>query len=155
MNMFATTFAAVVDLASGAVEYVNCGHNPPAVVGPEGIKMRLTPTGPALGMVPGFAYRVNNRATRSGEMLVAFTDGATDARDPQAKFFTEQRLLDIVLESRGDTGRERRDADAGKRRRTHLDRRAVRRHHADGGSPPAPVDDYQHVRMCPGLAEWL
>ena len=101
MNMFATTFAAVVDLASGAVVYVNCGHNPPAVVGPEGIKMRLMPTGPALGMVPGFAYRVNNLQLAPGEMLVAFTDGATDARNPQAKFFTEQRLLDIVLESRG------------------------------------------------------
>ncbi len=101
MNMFATTFAAVVDLASGAVAYVNGGHNPPAVVGPEGIKMRLTPTGPAVGMVPGFAYGVNTVLLAPGEMLVAFTDGATDARNPEGEFFTERRLLDIVLELRG------------------------------------------------------
>jgi sigma-B regulation protein RsbU (phosphoserine phosphatase) len=101
MNMFATTFAAVVDSGTGAVTYVNCGHNPPALVGSEGIRQRLAPTGPALGIVPGFAYQVGTVQLAPGDMLVAFTDGATDARNAGGEFFTERRLLSVVLGSRG------------------------------------------------------
>jgi len=96
--MFATTFAAVVDPATGSVMYVNGGHNPPAVVGAAGIRERLMPTGPAVGMLPGFAYGVRETRLAPGETLFAFTDGATDARSPQGEFFTEKRLLEAVTD---------------------------------------------------------
>ena len=51
-NMFATVFFAIVDGESGLVQYINAGHEPPAVVGPSGLR-RLPPTGPALGLLPG------------------------------------------------------------------------------------------------------
>jgi sigma-B regulation protein RsbU (phosphoserine phosphatase) len=79
---------------------VNGGHNPPAVVGAAGIRERLMPTGPAVGMLPRFAYGVRETRLAPGEMLFAFTDGATDARSPQGEFFTEKRLLDAVADPR-------------------------------------------------------
>ncbi len=100
MNMFATTFAAVVDPANGSVVYVNGGHNPPAILGPGGIRQRLMPTGPAVGMMPGFAYKVGEATLARGEVLVAFTDGATDARSPQGEFFSEARLLRAIEDMR-------------------------------------------------------
>jgi sigma-B regulation protein RsbU (phosphoserine phosphatase) len=56
------------------------------------------PTGPAVGMVPRFAYSVRETRLAPGELLFAFTDGATDARSPQGEFFSEKRLLDAVIE---------------------------------------------------------
>ena len=50
--MFATTFFAVLDVSSGTLTYVNGGHDAPAVIGPRGIKQRLNPTGPAVGILP-------------------------------------------------------------------------------------------------------
>jgi serine phosphatase RsbU (regulator of sigma subunit) len=57
---------------------------------------RLPSTGPAVGMLPGFQFRVEQAHMDAGDLLVAFTDGIPDARDPQGQFFTEPRLLRIV-----------------------------------------------------------
>ena len=50
-NMFATIFAAAIDPASGAMAYINAGHEPPMLIA-EGTIERLRPTGPAAGMIP-------------------------------------------------------------------------------------------------------
>jgi hypothetical protein len=49
-NMFATVFAASIDVFGGGVRWVNAGHDPaPVIVGAGGVRLRLEPTGPALG----------------------------------------------------------------------------------------------------------
>jgi sigma-B regulation protein RsbU (phosphoserine phosphatase) len=96
MNMFATVFAGVVNLENGQVAYVNGGHNAPVILEPGPSLIRLPSTGPAVGMVPGFQFRVDQAHMDPGDLLVAFTDGIPDARDPQGQFFTEPRLLRIV-----------------------------------------------------------
>ncbi len=57
-NMFATAFFGVLDQASGTFAYVNGGHNPPIFFGPAGIKARLKPTGPAVGIMPDVDYDI-------------------------------------------------------------------------------------------------
>ena len=81
-NMFATTFFAVLDPATGQLNYVNGGHNPPVVIGPDGIKDRLKPTGPAPGMLPNVDYRIGQAQLDPGDILFTFTDGVTDAKNP-------------------------------------------------------------------------
>jgi len=81
-NMFATTFFAVLDPATGQLNYINGGHNPPVVIGPNGIKDRLKPTGPAPGMLPDVDYRIGQTQLDPGDILFTFTDGVTDARNP-------------------------------------------------------------------------
>src|SRR5262249_44745740 len=83
--------------ASGLLRYINAGHNPPIVVGKDGrAKARLTLTGPAVGILPGSDYQLGEQMLESGDILLAFTDGVTEARDPKGAFFTDQRLVELV-----------------------------------------------------------
>jgi serine phosphatase RsbU (regulator of sigma subunit) len=100
-NMFATVFFAIVDGESGLVQYINAGHEPPAVVGPSGLR-RLPPTGPALGLLPGLPFVVRQTTLAPGESLVAWTDGVTEAQaQGTTELFGEERTLAVVEESNG------------------------------------------------------
>jgi sigma-B regulation protein RsbU (phosphoserine phosphatase) len=99
-NMFATLFFAILDPASGELIYINGGHEPPIISGKAGGSARLAPTGPAVGMLAELEFRVEQHSIESGETLLIYTDGITDARNGEATPFTEQRLL--VLLSRAD-----------------------------------------------------
>lgn len=105
MNMFATMFAGVLNLETGSVMYVNGGHNAPIILTTSGSTVRLPSKGPAVGMVPGFEFVVGQARLNPGDLLVVFTDGIPDARDPHGKFFTEARLLRMV-EQMGTTPAE-------------------------------------------------
>jgi sigma-B regulation protein RsbU (phosphoserine phosphatase) len=95
-NMFATTFFGVLDPATGLLSYINGGHNPPVVLGPDGIKERLKPPGPAPGMLPNVDYQIGQAQLDPGDTLFLFTDGVTDAKDPTGKLFTEKHMLTLV-----------------------------------------------------------
>jgi sigma-B regulation protein RsbU (phosphoserine phosphatase) len=95
-NMFATTFFGVLDPATGQLNYINGGHNPPVVLGPDGVKDRLKPTGPAPGMLPDVDYQIGQAQLDPGDTLFLFTDGVTDAKDPAGKLFTEKHMLALV-----------------------------------------------------------
>jgi sigma-B regulation protein RsbU (phosphoserine phosphatase) len=94
--MFVTLFMSVLDTRTGQLTYVNGGHDAPAVIAPAGIKSRLTPTGPAVGVMAGSTYATNSVVLEPGEILLAFTDGVVDARDPNGMPFTEKRLLPLL-----------------------------------------------------------
>jgi sigma-B regulation protein RsbU (phosphoserine phosphatase) len=96
-NMFATAFVAVLDPKTGSVVWVNAGHEAPVVCGPSprGV-VRLAPTGPALGMMPDMKFAVRETVLAPGETLFAFTDGVTDSKDQSGRFFSEERLLELV-----------------------------------------------------------
>jgi phosphoserine phosphatase RsbU/P len=95
-NMFVTLFFAVLEPATGLLTYVNGGHNPPVIIGPAGIKARLEPTGPAVGMFPDVTFQARQVTLALGDVLFAFTDGVTEARDVYGGFFTEARLLQFL-----------------------------------------------------------
>jgi sigma-B regulation protein RsbU (phosphoserine phosphatase) len=96
-NMFATTFAAVLDPATGDFDYVNAGHEHPAIVDAAGrVRARLAPTGPALGLMPELDFAVASERLARGDTLFAYTDGVVDARDPQDQHFGEERLMALL-----------------------------------------------------------
>jgi phosphoserine phosphatase RsbU/P len=95
-NMFATAFVAVLDPATGALDYVNAGHEPPAIIGSGGVRARLQPSGPALGLMPGLPFGVHSERLATGETLFAYTDGVVDARDPADGPFGEERLMELL-----------------------------------------------------------
>ena len=93
-NMFATLFFGILDPDSGILYYVNGGHEPPVVMNKDGVILcRLMPTGPAVGMFPNLEFRVEQLRLDKGDLLVGFTDGATDAKNNAGELFTEERLL--------------------------------------------------------------
>ncbi len=104
-HMFATLFAASIDLVSGGVRWVNAGHDPaPLVVGPGGVRLRLEPTGPALGLTAGARFDVGAARVRVGEALVAATDGVTEARDAAGGFYGAERFEALCAEPAAGAG---------------------------------------------------
>jgi sigma-B regulation protein RsbU (phosphoserine phosphatase) len=95
-NMFATLFFAILDPATGSLVYVNGGHEAPVLRAASGAQTRLAPTGPAVGMLPGAAFETREARLDDGDLLLAFTDGVSEARDAEGRFFTEERLLTLL-----------------------------------------------------------
>ena len=56
--MFATLFFGVLDPASGQLVYINGGHEPLYVLGKDGVKAELPPTGPAVGLMENINFNV-------------------------------------------------------------------------------------------------
>jgi sigma-B regulation protein RsbU (phosphoserine phosphatase) len=95
-GMFATIFFGVLDPGSGRLEYVNAGHEPLYVVGPDGVRARLNPSGPAVGLMPGTIYARVTINLAPGDVLMGYTDGLTEARSPEGERFTRNRLLSLL-----------------------------------------------------------
>ncbi len=97
LNMFATMFFGMLDPATGTLLYINGGHCPPMIIGPDGtIKQRLEPTGPAVGMFPGAEFEISDAQIDPGDILLGFTDGVTDARNPDGKLYHEEGLISLI-----------------------------------------------------------
>lgn len=97
LTMFATLFFGVLDPHTGLLTYINGGHDSPAIVSPTGgVKVRLMPTGPAVGMLPDMDFDIRQVILEPGDILMAFTDGVIDARDPNGKSFAKEGLLTLL-----------------------------------------------------------
>ncbi len=94
--MFATLFFGVLDPTTGTLTYINGGHEPPMLIGPTGIKARLAPTGPAVGIFPGMEFGIEQVNLEYGDTLLAFTDGVLDARNKADQFFGELKLERLI-----------------------------------------------------------
>ncbi len=95
-NMFATVFLAAITPRTGQFDFVNAGHEPALVVGPEGVTRELRPTGPALGLLPEAEFGAGEGTLARGDCLVAFTDGLVEARSPAGAAFGAERLRDAL-----------------------------------------------------------
>ena len=99
LAMFATVFFGVLDPATGALSYINGGHDPLFILDPaNGIRKRLGPTGPAVGVQPGADLETRRVQINTGEILFGYTDGVTEAQAKDGSFFSEERLM-ALLES--------------------------------------------------------
>lgn len=94
--MFATVFFAVLDPATGQLMYINAGHEPPYLVRGGKVVDCLMPTGPALGLFPDQAFSIGQIELLREDLLLAYTDGVTDAQNRQAESFGEQRLKEAA-----------------------------------------------------------
>jgi sigma-B regulation protein RsbU (phosphoserine phosphatase) len=104
-NMFATIFFGILDPSTGALAFVNAGHEPPVVRRASGAVERLQPSGPAVGMFPDAAFEARELELAAGDLLLAFTDGVTEERGPSGTLFGEERLLALAA-SPGASARE-------------------------------------------------
>lgn len=96
-GMFATVFFGVLDPQTGELNYINAGHTPALVVGPGGLKERLEATGPAIGVLPDVDHQVRSTRLEPRDVLLAYTDGVTEAENPRGELFSEERLVALTV----------------------------------------------------------
>ena len=103
-NMFATMFLGVLDPASNILVYIPGGHVLPILFGPNGVRKRLEPTGPAVGLMPGMPFETGRIRFEPEDTLLAFTDGVTEARALNSELYGEDRLIALLREPAASAG---------------------------------------------------
>lgn len=99
IQSFITFFFAELDRETGALRYINAGHNPALVFGRDGAVRDLPATGFCLGMFPGRRYEVGTAALGPGEVLVLYTDGITESRNAREEEFGVDGLAAAVRDA--------------------------------------------------------
>ncbi|MGB3636140.1 MAG: GAF domain-containing SpoIIE family protein phosphatase [Rivularia sp. (in: cyanobacteria)] len=96
MSMFATMFFGVLEPKTGVLTYINGGHEPLFIINNSGIKQTLKSTGPAVGMMPGMEFKMGQIQLEEGDILIGYTDGVTEGKNPDGKLFTDKRLQTLL-----------------------------------------------------------
>jgi len=99
-NRFITFFMAVADPATGELVYTNAGHNPPLLIRTSGGVEKLAGGGLILGILPQAVYQETSVRMEPGDILVLYSDGVTEAADPQDEEFGEERLAVLAASLR-------------------------------------------------------
>ena len=95
-NQFISFFLVEIDPAGGVLRYVNAGHNPPMKISATGEVERLKGSGPVLGVVGGVPYPAHETSLAPGEILLLYSDGATESLNLAGEEFGEDRLIDCL-----------------------------------------------------------
>ena len=106
-GMFVTVFYAELDPASGALTYVNGGHNPPMhYQAASDTIAELGATGIMLGFDDTWPFEQQTAHVAPGDFVIFFTDGVTEALSPDQGRFEEERLRQLLLQHRHATAAE-------------------------------------------------
>jgi sigma-B regulation protein RsbU (phosphoserine phosphatase) len=97
---YATVFHATLSPA-GLLTYCNAGHNPPLLFGPSGLR-RLESGSMPVGFFGHAPYADQTEQMNSGDVLVVYTDGVTEALDVEGHEFGEDRLVSILKQRHAD-----------------------------------------------------
>lgn len=96
-GMFVTAWLGILDFTTGILRFANAGHNPPLICRsgsrPGYLKAR---SGLVLAGMKGIRYRKNELRLAPGDRIYLYTDGVTEATDPENRLYGEQRLLELV-----------------------------------------------------------
>jgi len=103
-NMFVTM--SCLDVRGGRVTCANAGHDTALLVGKGGPRPVFPSTGTVLGLFPDQSYANETVELAPGETLVLYTDGVTEAANPQDSLFGDERLHACFAENAGATATE-------------------------------------------------
>lgn len=96
---YATLFFGIFDATSHRFQYTNAGHPPPFFLHKQQFT-RLGCGGTVLGLFENCEYEQAIIEVQAGDLLVAYSDGLTDAEGPGAEEFGDQRLADLITSNR-------------------------------------------------------
>jgi sigma-B regulation protein RsbU (phosphoserine phosphatase) len=108
-DRFVTFFYAHLDGPARRLSYANAGHNPPIVLHRDGSHHRLKEGGGVLGIFGDQTFASGVIHLETGDRLILFTDGVTEAGNPGKEEFGEQRLLELLEGNRTSTPTEIKD----------------------------------------------
>jgi len=105
-NRYATFFLGVFDSASRVLNYVNAGHNAPMVIRMGGDVVRQEAGGSVVGLMRAASWMQGRVNLESGDLLVAFTDGISEAMNHADDEWGEERLIEAARAMRGAPAKE-------------------------------------------------
>lgn len=97
---FISFFYCRIDTALGILTYANAGHYLPVVVHVDGTVSRLSDGGTILGVFSDACYEQGSIPLASGDRVILFTDGITEAENAAGDPFGEDRLIATAVEHR-------------------------------------------------------
>lgn len=107
VGRYATMFFAILD-RSGDLEFINAGHPSPLLLRGDTVSDLYTEGSFPLGLVEEAEFTASHTRLQPGDKLVLFTDGVTEAQDPDRELFGFGRLREVVKgrgnESIGELG---------------------------------------------------
>ncbi len=99
-GLFVTCFYALIDPATGRVTYANGGHNYPLLYRQAtGQVIPLAAQGIVLGIIPDPHFVPGEIVLDPGDILLFYTDGITEAMNPQRDLFGDERLAAVLRAS--------------------------------------------------------
>jgi phosphoserine phosphatase RsbU/P len=96
---FITFFYCVIDAEQHRISFTNAGHNWPVLAHADGTLERLNTEDTVLGTTPGWSYHQQELELRSGDRLVLFTDGITEACSHDGVEFGEEQLARLAADN--------------------------------------------------------
>ena len=104
-GMFVTAFICVLDVRSGEVQFVNAGHNCPFVQKQDGaFEMFRAKANLVFGLMEDVPYREQTLTLNPGDSIYLYTDGVTEALNPEQELFGDDRLYEILNRHRAQAG---------------------------------------------------
>jgi sigma-B regulation protein RsbU (phosphoserine phosphatase) len=95
--MFVTLFCAVFDLNDRSLTYVNAGHNPPLIQHVDGHQEWINaPSGTVAGVVEDGSFKAGRTQLPANSVLVLYTDGVTEAMNPDHTLYSEERMAALL-----------------------------------------------------------
>jgi sigma-B regulation protein RsbU (phosphoserine phosphatase) len=105
-NQFVTAFYGILDAANRTIAYCNAGHNPPFLMDADGGVRFEERGGVPLGMFRDTRYYEYFAEIEPGQVLVLYTDGATEAMNRKQEEYGRDRLVEAVRNCRNLSSRE-------------------------------------------------
>jgi sigma-B regulation protein RsbU (phosphoserine phosphatase) len=104
-NQFVTAFYGVLDASNKTLAYTNAGHNPPLLMNADGTARFIEHGGVPLGMFRATRYYEYYLPIDTGQTIVLYTDGVTEAYNDEGEEYGRDRLEQIVREARTSSAR--------------------------------------------------
>lgn len=109
--MFVTLFYGIFDNETNTLTYVNAGHNPPIVFRKGSGKIEeLELTGVAVGAMDDARFEQREINLSSGDVIVLYTDGITEALNEREEMFEVPRLIELIQKKSASSSQEIVDA---------------------------------------------
>jgi sigma-B regulation protein RsbU (phosphoserine phosphatase) len=102
--IFVTALVGHITLSTGEVALADAGHNAAVLIGPDGrLGQPAIPKAIAFGVLEEAQFTEGRFTLSQGSVLLLFTDGATDARNPAGSIFGEEALSAAIAAAPKET----------------------------------------------------
>ncbi|MEX1138083.1 MAG: SpoIIE family protein phosphatase [Bacteroidota bacterium] len=105
-DKFVTLFYGILDLTNHHLSYCNAGHDNPFLVRSNGEFKRLGTGGLVLSIMESSVYEEETLPLNTNDVVILYSDGITEAMNPEEEQFGEDRLLAVIQEHRSRSASE-------------------------------------------------